>query len=109
MFYVRSVKSGYKERVKLRIVRYGGANTSTVTLRVVGGGEKGSLKCGTVKYGRKSQGTRIRETLRWEVSAAYIKDRTVFSSERAPDKNKTVTVKQLVMGLRLGSTARLID
>jgi hypothetical protein len=28
-----------------------GANTSTVTLRVVGGDEKGSLKCETVKYG----------------------------------------------------------
>jgi hypothetical protein len=34
------------------------SNTSTVTLRVVGGDEKGSLKSVTVKYGRKSQGTR---------------------------------------------------
>jgi hypothetical protein len=33
-----------------------GSNTSTVTLRVVGGDEKGSFKCETVKYGRKSQG-----------------------------------------------------
>jgi hypothetical protein len=32
-------------------------NTSTVTLRVVGGDEKGSLKSETVKYSRKSQGT----------------------------------------------------
>jgi hypothetical protein len=31
-------------------------NTSTVTLRVVGGDENGSLKSETVKYGRKSQG-----------------------------------------------------
>jgi hypothetical protein len=31
-----------------------GSNTSTVTLRVVGGDEKGSLKCETVKYGLKS-------------------------------------------------------
>jgi hypothetical protein len=31
-----------------------GPNTSTVTLRVVGGDEKGSLKCETVKYGLKS-------------------------------------------------------
>jgi hypothetical protein len=30
---------------------------ATVTLRVVGGDEKGSLKSETVKYGRKSQGT----------------------------------------------------
>jgi hypothetical protein len=34
-----------------------GSNTSTVTLRVVGGYEKGSLRSETVKYGRKSQGT----------------------------------------------------
>jgi hypothetical protein len=35
-----------------------GSNTSTVTLRVIGGDEKGSLKSETVKYSRKSQGTR---------------------------------------------------
>jgi hypothetical protein len=35
-----------------------GSNTSTVTLRVVGGDEKGNLKSETVKYGRKSQETR---------------------------------------------------
>jgi hypothetical protein len=35
-----------------------GSNTSTVTLRVVGGDEMGSLKSETVKYGPKSQGTR---------------------------------------------------
>jgi hypothetical protein len=38
-----------------------GSNTSTVTLRVVGGDEKGSLKSEKVKYGRKSQGTWTRE------------------------------------------------
>jgi hypothetical protein len=37
-----------------------GSNTSTVTLRVVGGDEKGSLESVTVKYGRESQGTRSR-------------------------------------------------
>jgi hypothetical protein len=31
-----------------------GSNTSTVTLRVIRGDEKGSLKCETVKYGRES-------------------------------------------------------
>jgi hypothetical protein len=31
-----------------------GSNTSTVTLRVVGGDKKGSLKCETVKYGRET-------------------------------------------------------
>jgi hypothetical protein len=55
---------------------------------------KGSLKSETVKYGRESQGTRTRERLRWQGPAAYTKDRPVLSSERAPHKNKTVTVKQ---------------
>jgi hypothetical protein len=71
-----------------------GSNTSTVTLRVVGGDEKGSLKTGTVKYGPEIQGTRTREKLRWRGRAAYTKDRPVLSSERAPHKTKTVTVKQ---------------
>jgi hypothetical protein len=35
-----------------------GLNTFTVTLRVVGGYEKGSLKTETVKYGCEIQGTR---------------------------------------------------
>jgi hypothetical protein len=43
-----------------------GSYTSTVTLRVVGGDENGSLKSETVKYGLKSQGTRTRERLRWQ-------------------------------------------
>jgi hypothetical protein len=60
-----------------------GSNTSTVTLRVVGGDGKGSLKSETVKYGCESQGP-----------AAYTKSRQVLSSERAPQKNKTVTAKQ---------------
>jgi hypothetical protein len=42
-----------------------GSNTSTVTLRVVGGDEKGSLKSETVKYGREFQGTWTQERLRW--------------------------------------------
>jgi hypothetical protein len=71
-----------------------GSNTSTVTLRVVGGDEKGSLKSETVKYGRKSQGTRTWERLRWQGPAAHTKDRPVFSSARAPHGNKNVTVKQ---------------
>jgi hypothetical protein len=37
------------------------SNTSTVTLRVVGGDEMGSLKSETVKYGHESQGARNRE------------------------------------------------
>jgi hypothetical protein len=38
-----------------------GSNTSTVTLRVVGGDEKGSLESETVKYAHKSHGTRIQK------------------------------------------------
>jgi hypothetical protein len=71
-----------------------GSNTSTVSLRAVGGDEKGSLKSETVKYGRESQGTRTREKLRWQGPAGDTKDRHVLSSERATHKNKTVTVKQ---------------
>jgi hypothetical protein len=71
-----------------------GSNTSTVTLRVVGGDEMGSLKSETVKYGREYQGTRTREWLRWEDAAAYTKDRPVLWSERAHHKKKTVTVKK---------------
>jgi hypothetical protein len=69
-----------------------GSNTSTVTLRVVGGDEKGSLKSETVKYGCESKGTRTRERLRLKRPAAYTKDRPVLSSKRAPHKNKTITV-----------------
>jgi hypothetical protein len=38
-----------------------GSNTSTVTLRVVGGDGKGSLESETVKYGHESYGTRTRK------------------------------------------------
>jgi hypothetical protein len=63
-----------------------GSNTSTVTLRVVGDDEKGSLKSEPVKYGYESKGTRTQERLRWRVSAAYTKVRLVLSSERTPTK-----------------------
>jgi hypothetical protein len=72
-----------------------GSNTSTVTQRVVGGDERGSLKSETVKYGRQSLGTRTRETLRWQVPAAYTKDRPVLSLERAPHGIKNVTVRRI--------------
>jgi hypothetical protein len=65
-----------------------------MTLRVVEGDEKGSLKSEAVKYGREYQGTRIRERLCWQGPAAYTKERPVLSSKRAPYKNKIVTVKQ---------------
>jgi hypothetical protein len=61
-----------------------GSNTSTVTLRVVRGDEKGSLESETVKYGREYQGAWTWERLRWQGPAAYTKDRRILSSERAP-------------------------
>jgi hypothetical protein len=70
-----------------------GSNTSTVTLQVVGGDEKGSLKSVTAKDSNNSQGTRTREGLHWQRTASYTKDRPVLSSGRAPHKNKTVTVR----------------
>jgi hypothetical protein len=77
-----------------------GSNTTTVTLRVVGGDEMGSLKSETVKYGRESQGARTGELLRWLWPAAIVNDRHVLSSERAPtstnsqlsDSNKDLVV-----------------
>jgi hypothetical protein len=71
-----------------------GSNTSTVTLRVVGGDEKGSLKSETVKYGHESYGTWTRKLLRWRGSAAIVNDSPVLSSERAPQINKPATVRQ---------------
>jgi hypothetical protein len=52
-----------------------GSTTSTVTLRDVGGDEKGSLKSETVKYGPEFQGTRIRERLRRQRPTAYTEER----------------------------------
>jgi hypothetical protein len=65
-----------------------GSNTTTVTLLVVEGDEKGSLKSETVKYGRKSHGTQTRERLLWQGPAACTKDRPVLSSERAPHRKQ---------------------
>jgi hypothetical protein len=96
-FSTRSVQMDYKDnycrqRLWSGVTRVeAGSNTSTVTLRVVGGDEKGSLKSETVKYGRKSQGTSTRERLRWQGPVAHTKDRPVLSSERAPHGIKNVT------------------
>jgi hypothetical protein len=82
--------------LKLSVTRVeAGFNTSTVTLPVVGGDEKESLKSETVKYDRESQWTRTREILRWQGPSAYTKYRpVVLLSERASYKYKTVAVKE---------------
>jgi hypothetical protein len=66
-----------------------------VTLRVVGGDEKGSLKSETVKYCHKFKGTRTRERLRWQGPAEHTKDIPVLSSERASHGMKNVTVRRI--------------
>jgi hypothetical protein len=61
LFSMLSLPRLYHPRYKYnrqRVTRVeAGSNTSIMTLRVVGGDEKGSLKLETVKYGRKFQGT----------------------------------------------------
>jgi hypothetical protein len=71
------------------------SSTSTVTVRVVGGEEKGSLESGTVKYGHERHRTRTGERLRWRGPAAIVNDRPVLSSERAPHINKSATYVRL--------------
>jgi hypothetical protein len=71
-----------------------GSNTSTVPLLVVVGDKKECLRSQTIKYDHESKRTGTRERLRWQGPAAYTKDRPFLFSERAPHKNKTVTVKK---------------
>jgi hypothetical protein len=61
VFSVRSVLKKYKggDSCVSHLSRVeAGSNTSTVTLRVVGGDEKGSLESETVNYCHESHGTR---------------------------------------------------
>jgi hypothetical protein len=94
-----------EEREELTRVE-AGSNTSTLTLRVVGGDEKRSLKSERTKYVRKSQGTRTRERLGWQGPAAHTKDRPVLSSERAPHGIKNVTVTHIPYSVRKKKSGR---
>jgi hypothetical protein len=61
-----SIPRLYKCKLKLELWTTrveAGSNTSTVTLRVVGGDENGGLKSETVKYCYDNQGTGTRERL----------------------------------------------
>jgi hypothetical protein len=77
-----------------------GSNTSTVALRVVGSGEKGSFESERVKYGRKSQGTRTREWLRWRGPAAmqtidssfHQRERPISTNPQMSDSNKNLVI-----------------
>jgi hypothetical protein len=63
--YKRFIREGVQSYYTLILAPHtrveAGSNTSTVTLRVVGGHEKGSLESETVKYGHESYGTRTRK------------------------------------------------
>jgi hypothetical protein len=65
-----------------------GSNTSTVTLRVVGGDGKGSLKSETVKYGHEFRGTRTRErrTTLSRASSIYKRQTRPLVREGATEK-----------------------
>jgi hypothetical protein len=65
-----------------------GSNTSTVTLRVVGGDKKGSLKPERVKYGHESQGTRTGERLRSRRPAEYTKTDPSSRQRGRPTKTR---------------------
>jgi hypothetical protein len=71
-----------------------GSNTSTMTLRVVGGNEEGSLKSETAKYSRESQGTRIQERCAGKCQQHVQKTDPSYCQRGRPTKNKAVTVKQ---------------
>jgi hypothetical protein len=76
-----------------------------VGLRFVGGDENGSLESETVKCGRESHGTPIREWVCWRGPAVIVIDRPVLSSERAPHINEPATDsnKDLVLGSQMGA------
>jgi hypothetical protein len=65
-----------------------GSNTSAVTLRVIEGDEKGSLKSETVKDAHESEETRTRERLRWRGPAAHTKGSPFLLSERTPQTRR---------------------
>jgi hypothetical protein len=64
-----------------------GSNTSTVTLRVVGGDEKESLESETVKYGHESYGTRTPKMTALARASSNCKRQTrPFVRESAPNQ-----------------------
>jgi hypothetical protein len=92
MFSTRSVQMGYKKNSSKNnsVTRVeAGSNTSTVTLRVVGGDEKGSLKSETVKCGRESRVARdsdLRKTALARASSTYKRQTRPLVREGAPQK-----------------------
>jgi hypothetical protein len=89
-----------------------GSNTSTVTLRVVGGDENGSLKSETVKYGRKTLLTGPEKDCAGK-DQQHMQKIDPSSRERGrPTETRPQLLnsnKYLVMSPRWGSTPRLTD
>jgi hypothetical protein len=80
---------------RLRVTRVeAGSNTSTVTLRVVGGDEEGSLESETAEYGHESYVTRTLKWQLWRGPVAIANGRPVLSSERALQIKKPANVRQ---------------
>jgi hypothetical protein len=74
-----------------------GSNTSTVTLRVVGGDEKGSLKCETEKiWSRDPRGSDQRKVALASASSIYKSQTRPLVREGAPQEKETVIVIQLI-------------
>jgi hypothetical protein len=64
-----------------------GSNTSTVTLRVVGGDGKGILNSERIKYGHESDGTQTQERLLCaRASSIYKRQTRPLVREGAPQK-----------------------
>jgi hypothetical protein len=82
MLTTRAVQRGYEKNnwSKNSSGVEAGSNTVTVNPWVISDDEKGGLKSEPVKDDHEW------EKLRWRGPAAYTKDRTVLSSERAPHK-----------------------
>jgi hypothetical protein len=71
-----------------------GSNTSTVTVRVVGGDKKGSLEFEAVKkYGHEPHGTPTRKWLLWLGPGAIVNDRPVLLSEHEQTHNCLTVIK----------------
>jgi hypothetical protein len=73
-----------------------GSNSSTVTLRVVGGDEKGSLKSENIKYGRESKGLGAEKDCVGKTQQHIQKTDPSIRQRGRPTKNKTVTVKRVI-------------
>jgi hypothetical protein len=99
VFSVRPPRGCITRRTEMAVEGYDihvevGSNTSTVTLRVVGGDEKGSLKSETVNVVARTKGLGPEKDCASK-GQQHVQKTDPSSRQRGrPTKNKTVTVKQ---------------